>query len=88
VSKMRERPPEPDSVLFVAEVVLDRTRPARWVELVLSIPGRDGAFVRRWTLGQGMLDAPSARDLAGCLEQSLMEALTLMCGVQEVLPLS
>jgi hypothetical protein len=74
------------SVFLVLELELDRgTTPS--VNVVCSLPGRDGALTRRWRTIQGRLDAPQCEDLLAWCQTSIMNALVSWTGTQGVLPM-
>lgn len=88
---MRKRSPlrtANEKPIYCVEVILDGTLPPKWIDLVFSIAGRESTFTRRWSLTCGLLDSDAAVDLTTAVAGSIMDAITMMGGVQEKLPLS
>jgi hypothetical protein len=88
VARQPFEPTPVDRTVFVAEIEVDRMNPPKWIDVVLSIAGRESTFRRRWTLDQGVLSIHAANDLTAWLTGSSMDALIAMVGIQEVLPLA
>lgn len=74
-------------VALTIEVVVPMVGPLRSVRLVLSIPGREGASVRVWEVPEGVVDPPVYVDLCVAIEQAVLDAVTPLGGVQNVLPM-
>lgn len=79
---------EGDKCIFVAEVFLPGGKSTEWVDVVLSIAGRDSTFSRRWQVYGGRLEAPALEDISAYVARSVTDSVLMMLGVQEVLPLS
>ena len=72
---------------LVLEVVMDRSAPPRWLQVVTSMPGRDGAVTKTWGLLDGAMDTSVAQDLHTWIGQAILDlALVSTGGVQNQLP--
>lgn len=75
-------------VALCMEVLTDIERPGRFIQLVTSVPSRQGTHTRTWTLnGNGSMDAAAFTDLVAYIDQIVVEALSFAGGVSDRLPL-
>jgi hypothetical protein len=85
VDKQRhsDRPKIGSKVILCIEVVIDHTDPHEFVQLLVSIPGRESHATRTWATPGGRLDAPVAQDLVTAVEGCVLESLMLHLGIQQ-----
>jgi hypothetical protein len=57
-------------------------QPLTFVQLVTSIPGREGTMQRTWALPDGRLAAPVADDVFATMWQQFLTACELLGGAQ------
>lgn len=77
---MTKVPEKQSRCSLVLEVLFDRASPPKWVQLVTSIPGREGTTSRTWGLSPAGLDAATAADLTVWLSQTVQDMATLSTG--------
>ena len=75
-------------LVFTAELFVDRSASPQWVEVVISLKGRESTCRRRWEAPTGRLSAPQLMDLSSWLAMSVENAILTLSGVQGVLPLT
>ncbi len=85
VDKRQPLPKALSRVALVLELEVPRDRPYEWVRVVASRPGRDGTMNRVWALGAGVLTPSQAEDIMVWMNQSIMNAIETMGGIQGVL---
>jgi len=78
----------PKRTILVAEVEIIGAKVPSHVQVLFSIPGRESTLQYGWKLVNGMVDADQATDLSAVVSKHILDSLTLMCGVQAVIPLS
>lgn len=69
-------------VVACLELEIDIMVPPKWVRVVTSIPGREGAFSREWSLHHGRLDAPEYLDMVSWIDVTVLNAVEALGGVQ------
>lgn len=69
-------------VIGVLELEIDRLVPPQWVRVVTSIPGREGAFSRVWSLHNGRLEGPEYLDMVTWIDVTVLNAVEVVGGVQ------
>lgn len=74
------------SVFYVMELMQDRG-PNQAVAAVLSIPGHEGTFARRWRTTDGRLNELQVEDLVAWLTTEARSAILSWTGSQGVLPM-
>jgi len=87
VAKARDPWAVTESCFCVMELVQDRSAAHPSIAVVLSVPGREGTFVKRWKTIQGRIDADQALDLITWVQSSANNALLAWTGTQAVLPM-
>lgn len=81
---MGKTPVNSRRVILCLEVQVGRHGGPGIVEVVASIPGREGTSTRQWALDGHWLDYRTADDLVAWLSKSLLDAVTLQgSGVQQ-----
>jgi hypothetical protein len=58
------------------------------VNLIGSIPNREGTIRRHWTVPTSIPTEPQLRDICAWVSKLIQDAIIVSCGVQEALPLS
>lgn len=73
---------------LVVELLLDVERPGRFVQLVISIPGREGTLTRTWiTEPTGLLDSAAVSDMCTYVDHVIIEGIMSSGGIEDRLPL-
>lgn len=79
---MKKVPEGLGRVVGVLELEIDLMAPPKWVRVVTSIPGREGAFSREWSLHNGRLEDPEYRDMVTWIDSTVLNAVEALGGVQ------
>lgn len=75
------------SVFLALELVQDRNKEKGSISVVVSIPGREGTFTKRWAAPSGRISVSQATDMIGYVAMCANNALLAWTGVQGELPL-
>lgn len=83
---MKQSPRKLTRVVCVVELLAPPSgQPLDFVQVVVSIPGREGTFTRTWTLPDHKLTEPVWRDVVTMVERELLVPLEVLGGSQIVL---
>ena len=58
------------------------TEPTTFVQLVLSVPGREGTKTHTWIPVNSRMDAATAADILNTLSMAMLEAIETVGGIQ------
>jgi len=72
-------------VICCLELAWHSERGSDAYSLIISIPGRDGTFVRTWKTLQQLLDDEQVADVEITVSKSVVEAILLHGGIQQAL---
>lgn len=87
MDKSHEMPRKLGRVCLVLELEVPRSGPIQWVRLTSSIPGRDSALTRVWSVSNGVIPLRTAEDLSCWIDKTFWDALELLGGAQTELPM-
>lgn len=84
---MQKSPKKLTRVCLVIEVLVPPAgHPLDFVQLLASIPGRDGPMTRTWQVPGHTVTPDLFADLATWLDTTLIQAVELLGGVQGTIP--
>lgn len=86
MTRARDKWADNTSVFLVVELVYGRSKGTVSVSVLTSAAGKEEPAERTWLLPKGSLTPTTATDLAGHVEQRVMDSLVTFVGVQGLLP--
>lgn len=79
------RPAAVSRSVAVFEVVRTRRTGSDYIEVLVSLPGRDGTFRRSWQLRSGCPDDEQAVDISMWVANQVTTAIIASTGIQAIL---
>lgn len=77
---MQKMPTKASRSALVIEVLLDRSHPPKWVQIVTSRPGTEGTFTRTWPIAEHGFDQDVLEDLGVTVQGWLIGLAVLSTG--------
>ena len=87
MGKLQEPPRKTGSVKGVIEVISGEVARSHYVQVMTSVPGREGTFTKTWELEGNRLSENDARDLVAWVMREVDGILVHKVGIQGVLDL-
>jgi hypothetical protein len=87
VSKRQDPPRALSRSVCVVEVTRDRNNPPMFLQVLVSIAGRESVSQKTWATLNGLVDSHSMMDVTAWVADTVYHAIAASVGIQEGLEL-